>query len=179
MLTFRQLSLKIANIESELIKMSFPEQLRKARLERGYTQQQVADSMGITKSTYCGYETGKRQPDVAKIKQIASFLQTSPDILLETNQEATDSKQKNNLLVTDKDEIALLETYRSLSVAGQPYARGMLTGLLHSEKKALKHQREIYQMPSESELTKRIESLDEEDQETLLEILNTLLKEQE
>lgn len=52
-----------------------------------YTQQQVADLMGITKSTYCGYETGKRQPDVAKIKQLASILNTSGDILLETGLE--------------------------------------------------------------------------------------------
>ncbi len=64
--------------------MGFPEQLKKARLSMDYTQQQVADLMGITKSTYCGYETGKRQPDVAKIKQLARILNTSGDILLET-----------------------------------------------------------------------------------------------
>lgn len=64
--------------------MAFPEQLKKARLNMDYTQQQVADLMGITKSTYCGYETGKRQPDVAKIKQLACILNTSGDVLLET-----------------------------------------------------------------------------------------------
>lgn len=64
--------------------MGFPDQLKKARLNMNYTQQQVADLMGITKSTYCGYETGKRQPDVAKIKQLACILNTSGDFLLET-----------------------------------------------------------------------------------------------
>ena len=64
--------------------MGFSDQLKKARLNMNYTQQQVADLMGITKSTYCGYETGKRQPDVAKIKQLACILNTSGDILLET-----------------------------------------------------------------------------------------------
>ncbi len=64
--------------------MGFPDQLKKARLNMDYTQQQVADLMGITKSTYCGYETGKRQPDVAKIKQLACILNTSGDVLLET-----------------------------------------------------------------------------------------------
>ena len=48
--------------------MSFAEQLKQARIAQGLTQQQVADLMGITNSTYCGYETGKRQPDVVKIK---------------------------------------------------------------------------------------------------------------
>lgn len=64
--------------------MGFPEQLKRARLSMNYTQQQVADLMGVTKSTYCGYETGKRQPDVAKIKQLACILNTSGDVLLET-----------------------------------------------------------------------------------------------
>ena len=64
--------------------MGFQEQLKKARLKLGYTQQQVADQLGVTKSTYCGYETGKRQPDVQKIKILAQILHTSGDILLET-----------------------------------------------------------------------------------------------
>lgn len=64
--------------------MSFTERLKEARISIGYTQQQVADAMGITNSTYCGYETGKRQPDVAKIKQLAKILNTSGDFLLET-----------------------------------------------------------------------------------------------
>ena len=64
--------------------MGFSNQLKKARLNMHYTQQQVADLMGITKSTYCGYETGKRKPDVAKIKKLARILNTSGDVLLET-----------------------------------------------------------------------------------------------
>lgn len=65
--------------------MSFGEKLRAARESKGYTQQQVADHMGIDKSTYCGYETGKRQPDVQKIKQLSKFLGVSGDDLLETD----------------------------------------------------------------------------------------------
>lgn len=64
--------------------MGFPEQLKIARLNMNYTQQQVADLIGIAKSTYCGYETGKRQPDVEKIKLLARILHTSGDTLLET-----------------------------------------------------------------------------------------------
>ena len=58
--------------------MGFSEQLKKARVSMGYTQQQVADALGLTASTYCGYETGKRQPDVAKLKQLARILETEP-----------------------------------------------------------------------------------------------------
>lgn len=65
--------------------MSFGEKLREAREFRGYTQQQIADNMGIDKSTYCGYETGKRQPDVQKIKALSKILGISGDTLLETD----------------------------------------------------------------------------------------------
>lgn len=68
--------------------MSFQEKLREAREMRGMTQQQIADLMKIDKSTYCGYETGKRQPDVQKIKQIANILGVSGDDLLETKKAA-------------------------------------------------------------------------------------------
>ena len=64
--------------------MSFGDMLRAAREHKGLTQQQVADQMGLDKSTYCGYETGKRSPDVPKIKQLSQILEASADKLLET-----------------------------------------------------------------------------------------------
>lgn len=67
--------------------MGFGEKLKAARKSRGYTQQQIADLMKIDKSTYCGYETGKRQPDVQKIKQLSEILGVSGDTLLETGYE--------------------------------------------------------------------------------------------
>lgn len=73
--------------------MAFIEQLRKARLRIGKTQQQIADELGVTKSTYCGYETGKRQPDVQKIKHLAKILNTSPDVLLETAFTSNETKK--------------------------------------------------------------------------------------
>ncbi len=59
------------------------EKLRKARKAAGMTQRQVAEAIGITESTYCGYETGKRQPDPMKISAIASVLGVSGDYLLD------------------------------------------------------------------------------------------------
>ena len=93
--------------------MSFSEQLKKARLESGYTQQQVADLMGITNSTYCGYETGKRQPDVEKIRLIAKLLNTSGDILLETGFDTSETEKapapkERELTEKDKQIMAML-----------------------------------------------------------------------
>lgn len=101
--------------------MGFPEQLKKARIAMGYTQQQVADAMGITDSTYCGYETGKRQPDVHKIKQLAQILNTSGDFLLETGFEPREEPQ------TTKAIKSILE---SLNPSAQVYLLKMAEELL-------------------------------------------------
>lgn len=62
--------------------MNFPEKLRQARLTKGKKQKEVAEYLGVTTSTYCGYETGKRQPDMHKLKRISEFLDVSISDLL-------------------------------------------------------------------------------------------------
>lgn len=64
--------------------MEFYEELKAARIKAGLTQQQIADEIGITKSTYCGYETAKRNPDPQRIKQLAKVLHIYADTLLDT-----------------------------------------------------------------------------------------------
>ena len=44
--------------------MGFSDTLRAARQEKGLTQQEVARVLEVDKTTYSGYETGRRQPDV-------------------------------------------------------------------------------------------------------------------
>lgn len=111
--------------------MAFTDQLKKARLSMGLTQQQIADMMGITKSTYCGYETGKRQPDVAKIKKLASILNTSGDILLETG--FTPQGTINNV-GSAKTAIAL-DLFRALRPEFQDYALEQMKQLIALQEK--------------------------------------------
>ena len=83
--------------------MGFGEKLRTAREKSGMTQQQVADIMQIDKSTYCGYETGKRQPDVQKIKMLSQILGISGDELLETGYEKAPTAVGSERSVSDDD----------------------------------------------------------------------------
>lgn len=61
---------------------AFADRLRCARDRAGLTQLQLARALGVTASTYCGYETGKRQPDVRKLRRLALLLRVSGDELL-------------------------------------------------------------------------------------------------
>lgn len=62
--------------------ISFPALLKAARQRQGLTQQEIADALGVSPSAYCGYETGKRQPDLSRLAQLAALLSTSADALL-------------------------------------------------------------------------------------------------
>lgn len=60
----------------------FAENLGFARRARGYTQAFMAERLGIARSTYAGYETGKRTPDVEMLSKISETLYVSADELL-------------------------------------------------------------------------------------------------
>ena len=60
----------------------FIENLKAARIAANKTQKDVADAIGVAKSTYSQYETGKREPGIIGIKKIAKYLNISPDALI-------------------------------------------------------------------------------------------------
>ena len=60
----------------------FHEILKEARLNAGLTQSQLAEKIGVAKSTYCNWEQGTREPNVLKLKAIAKALGVTGDYLL-------------------------------------------------------------------------------------------------
>ena len=68
---------------------NFNENLKEARLKSGISQKDLAEKIGVAKSTYSLYESGKREPNVDTIKKIASSLNVSADTLLGIDNEPT------------------------------------------------------------------------------------------
>lgn len=77
--------------------------LKSLRKENGYTQEDVAKKLGLTKSAYGYYEQGKTVPDAHTLSKLANIFDVSVDYLLgRTNEKNTDNK--NNKLNIDKNE---------------------------------------------------------------------------
>ena len=89
--------------------MSFSEELKAARLASGVTQQEIAEVLGVDKSTYSGYETGRRYPDLQRLRQLAEFFSTSVDRLLGLSS----SSQLSST------ELYKLKKYRMLDIHGR------------------------------------------------------------
>ncbi|HFW6578681.1 helix-turn-helix transcriptional regulator [Streptococcus agalactiae] len=61
---------------------NFPQKLREERKKRGFTQQEVADKIGINRGSYSNWENGKREPTLDNIIKLANILDVTVDYLL-------------------------------------------------------------------------------------------------
>lgn len=60
----------------------FGKRLRDTRLKKGYTQQKMADMLGIALRSYQKYEQGERQPSLSTLVHISDILNVPTDYLL-------------------------------------------------------------------------------------------------
>ena len=102
------------------------EQLKIIRKANKFTQQGLADAIGIERSTYASYETGRNKPDVVLLSRIAKVFDVSSDFILEIDTtvplnvediSVQYKKKSGNKLVStlSKEEKNVLAKYRLLS----------------------------------------------------------------
>ncbi len=94
--------------------------LQHLRRSRGYSQQQVADQLGISRQTYSNYELGKREAPYQTLLQISELFGVSVDFLL--SGAAIGRLEHQNqmpLNCTSVDEIPRVPVYGEIA-AGQP-----------------------------------------------------------
>ena len=63
------------------MKTEFHKYLTVFRKQRGYTQAELANKLGISRSTYANYESGNRSPDLEMLERIGDVLNCSLDEL--------------------------------------------------------------------------------------------------
>lgn len=98
--------------------MGFQERLKQARLDKGLTQEQLADLIGVAKSTLNGYEKGNREPDFFKIKMLIEVLGVDANYLLCVDESETTKKAPaQNAGDALKDQ--LLHNYDQLNALGR------------------------------------------------------------
>lgn len=101
--------------------MSFCNRLREARKGSGMTQSQMADALGIAKSTLSGYENGTSEPSINMIGEIIKLLGVDANYLWQDSADFTVS--------VSFDEMKLIENYRSLD----DHSKSIVDFVLHEE----------------------------------------------
>lgn len=64
------------------MKIYLGQRLKELREEKGYTQKQLAEKLGINSVTYLHYEKEQREPPLPLLADIAGFYGVSVDYLL-------------------------------------------------------------------------------------------------
>ena len=66
----------------------FCSNLRRARIASGLSQKDLAEKIGVAKSTYSLYESGKREPGIEIIRRLTLALDISAETLLGIDRDA-------------------------------------------------------------------------------------------
>lgn len=114
---------------------TFTERLRELRTQSDYSQQDLADKMGVTKQTISQYERGVRKPDMDTLTALCDIFNVSSDYLMGKSdvtvrllnsddlKRLNMSYQKQSDLAVHFDEHKLLKNYRKLNDTGKAKAQ--------------------------------------------------------
>ena len=110
----------------------FGKRLKELRKANGYTIEQFADMVGISKSTLGYYENDKRMPDIEILARIANVLNVNADYLIgRTNTTAQKGKMKTVCEFTGLSDCAV--EYLSEVVKNKDYAKLSIINHLFDE----------------------------------------------
>lgn len=98
----------------------FSQKLRHLRKERGYTQQEFAEKLGISASAVGMYEQGRRKPDQNTLYRMGKLLNVSVDYLLSEDEDETPDEDLEEIISEIKTRLLANDT---LMFNGKPLNR--------------------------------------------------------
>lgn len=106
--------------------MALSDRIKEARLKSGLTQEQLANMIGVAKSTVTGYEKGNRIPPAATVGLIADATNVDANFLY---QDEVRERKENNVSL---EELSIIKKYRFIS-AHSPDGAQMVGAVLDRE----------------------------------------------
>lgn len=70
--------------------MQLHEKLKALRLRNYYTQQEIADKLGVTRSTVSNFEIGRRKPEIDVLEKLANIYGVDLNYFSTQHMKATD-----------------------------------------------------------------------------------------
>lgn len=110
--------------------MEFSQNVKNLRLEKGWSQQDLADRVGLNKMTISQYENGKRKPSFEIVMALAHVFNSDMNYLLGFTDKLEKPAGDETDIVADKhlavSEIDLIEAYRHAGAETQAAIRAIL-----------------------------------------------------
>lgn len=104
--------------------------IKELRTERGLTQKQLAEKIGVKNYTVANWEQGRTVPAIEDLIELSDFFECSIDFLIGRTDET------GNIIVNKSftnDEIKILGIYRRLSVERKGVVLAVLKDMVQAE----------------------------------------------
>ncbi|GFI22005.1 HTH-type transcriptional regulator ImmR [Lachnospiraceae bacterium] len=97
------------NIETEVMNMNISERLQELRKKEGYSQEQVAEMLGLSRQAISKWESGQGKPEIDNIIKLTEIYHVSADyILLGTEKISVPAPEKKELSHEYKKAIGII-----------------------------------------------------------------------
>lgn len=105
--------------------MTFAEKLLQLRKREGYSQEELANKLDVSRQAISRWEVGTAIPDSSNLLQISKLFGVSTDYLLNDDYESDNDlpkvKEQNKILQMNLSKIAIIGQVVALNVAMQPF----------------------------------------------------------
>lgn len=98
--------------------LAFGANLTKLRKARGLSQSETAAALGITQSTYAGWETGTRKVQLSTMLQLSNYFGVSVDVLIGVQKAAVPATDERAFDLKESEKNLIL-TFRKLNREGK------------------------------------------------------------
>ena len=98
--------------------------LKDLRKEKGITQEQLAEKLGVSGRTISRWETGKNMPDISLLVEIAEFFDVSIPEIIKGERKSENMKEETKEVVETMSDYAkaekeqLIKSFRNMSIIG-------------------------------------------------------------
>ena len=75
--------------------MKFNQKLQELRKQKGLTQEELAESLYVSRTAISKWESGRGYPNIESLKAVAKFFSVSVDTLLSTDEVLTIAEEDN------------------------------------------------------------------------------------
>ena len=100
--------------------------IKEARKKSKITQAELADRIGVHRSTIANYELGRRRPSLTELKEIASILHVDVNYLLEGSEVSSKEElltRANNVFadlnISSEDKDSIFRDVREIYMKGK------------------------------------------------------------
>ena len=139
----------------------FAERLKEIRAEKGMTQVQLAEAMGVSKGTIAMWETGKREPNFETLNDLSEIFDKRIDYILGYSKDVSSPKMTEE----EVEQLGMWESEAQFHEAMLSYLRldefgkAAVEGLIKAEMQRCKDQNSLL---SEQDFALRIRLRKEE-----------------